>query len=266
MNEELSPKRNRIRRGIYVLPNLITTASLFCGFYSIIASFQEKFVIAAITILAALVLDGMDGRIARITNTTSKFGAEYDSLSDLIAFGVAPSLLAYNWTMSFYGKWGWIAAFLFVVCGALRLARYNIQIGIIESKVFNGLPIPAAASVIATAVLFYDYVGVEGKFHNYYLLFFVTTLSLLMVSNIKYYSFKDMKLFVRKPFMSFFLLVILLILAVAETQIMAFIVFLGYAISGPIWSVIKFGQKMRLKVKENKKKQQKNLRPGRDKE
>jgi CDP-diacylglycerol--serine O-phosphatidyltransferase len=265
MNQDFSPKKNRIRRGIYVLPNLITTASLFCGFYSIIASSQEKFVIAAITILAALVLDGMDGRIARFTNTTSKFGAEYDSLSDLIAFGVAPSLLAYNWTMSFYGKWGWIAAFLFVVCGALRLARYNIQIGIIESKVFNGLPIPAAASVIATTVLFYDYVGVEGKFHNYYLLFFVTILSFLMVSNIKYYSFKDMKLFVRKPFMSFFLLVILLILAVAETQIMAFIVFLGYAISGPIWSLIKLGQKMWLKLGENKKNKQNKLLPEQDK-
>jgi CDP-diacylglycerol---serine O-phosphatidyltransferase len=266
MNKDLSPRKNRIRKGIYVLPNLITTASLFCGFYSIIASFQDKFVIAAITILAALVLDGMDGRIARITNTTSKFGAEYDSLSDLIAFGVAPSLLAYNWTMSFYGKWGWIAAFLFVVCGALRLARYNIQIGIVESKVFNGLPIPAAASVISTTVLFYDYVGVEGKFHNSYLLFFVTILSLLMVSSIKYYSFKDMKLFVRKPFMSFFLLVIVLILAVAETQIMAFIVFLGYAISGPIWLVIKFIQKKLLKVRENKKNKQSNILPEQDKE
>jgi CDP-diacylglycerol---serine O-phosphatidyltransferase len=266
MNQDLSPRRNRIRKGIYVLPNLITTASLFCGFYSIIASFQEKFVIAAITILAALVLDGMDGRIARITNTTSKFGAEYDSLSDLISFGVAPSLLAYNWTMAFYGKWGWIAAFLFVVCGALRLARYNIQIGIIESKVFNGLPIPAAASVIATTVLFYDYVGVEGKFHNSYLLFFVTILSLLMVSSIKYYSFKDLKLLVRKPFMSFFLLVIILILAVAETQIMAFIVFLGYAISGPIWSVVKFIQKKLLKVRENEKNIQSNIPPEQDKE
>ena len=246
-------RKIRIKKGIYVLPNLITTASLFCGFYSIIASFQEKFVISAITILAALVLDGMDGRIARMTNTSSKFGAEFDSLSDLVAFGVAPALLAYNWAMSFYGKWGWIAAFLFVVCGALRLARYNIQIGIIESKVFNGLPIPAAASVIATTVLFYDYVGVEGKFYNPYLLVFVALLSVLMVSSIKYYSFKDMKLLVRKPFMSFFLLVILLILIVAETQIMAFVVFLGYAISGPIWSAIKIIQKIRLQPEEKKK-------------
>jgi CDP-diacylglycerol--serine O-phosphatidyltransferase len=252
MNKETTLKKIRIKKGIYVLPNLFTTASLFSGFYSIIASVQEKFVIASITILAALVLDGLDGRIARMTNTTSKFGAEYDSLSDLVCFGVAPSLLAYIWAMSFYGKWGWIAAFIFVVCGALRLARYNIQIGIIESKVFNGLPIPAAASAVATTVLFFDYAGVEGKFHNPYLLFFVVILSLLMVSNVKYYSFKDMNLFVRKPFMSFFFLVILLILVVAETQIMAFVVVLGYAISGPVWWGFKFSRQMAQKAKEKK--------------
>jgi CDP-diacylglycerol---serine O-phosphatidyltransferase len=256
INKENSFKKIRIKKGIYVLPNLFTTASLFAGFYSIIASVQEKFVIAAITILASLVLDGLDGRIARFTNTTSKFGAEYDSLADLVAFGVAPSLLAYTWAMSFYGKWGWIAAFMFVVCGALRLARYNIQIGIIDSKVFNGLPIPAAASVVATTVLFFDYVGVEGKFHNPSLLFFVIVLSLLMVSNVKYYSFKDLKLLVRKPFMSFFLLVILLILVVAETQIMAFVVFLGYAISGPIWWIGKCCRQIGANTKEKKITQQ----------
>ena len=256
MNKETPLKKIRIKKGIYVLPNLFTTASLFAGFYSIIASVQEKFVVAAVAILAALVLDGLDGRIARITNTTSKFGAEYDSLSDVIAFGVAPSLLAYNWAMSFYGKWGWIAAFMFVVCGALRLARYNIQIGIIESKVFNGLPIPAAAAVVATTVLFFDYAGVEGKFHNPYLLFFVVVLSLLMVSNVKYYSGKDMGLFVRKPFMSFLLLVILLIVIVAAPEIMAFVIMFGYALSGPIWWVIKVSRQIAQRAREKKKNKQ----------
>ena len=256
MNKETAFKKIRIKKGIYVLPNLITTASLFAGFYSIIASIQGKFVVAAIAILVSLVLDGLDGRIARMTNTTSKFGAEYDSLSDLVAFGVAPSLLAYNWAMFFYGKWGWIAAFMFVVCGALRLARYNIQIGIIESKVFNGLPIPAAAAVVATTVLFFNYAGVEGQFHNPYMLFFVVVLSLLMVSSVKYYSGKDMKLFARKPFMSFFLLVIILILVVAETQIMAFVVILGYVLSGPIWWVIKFSRLLAQKAREKKKHKQ----------
>jgi CDP-diacylglycerol--serine O-phosphatidyltransferase len=252
MNKETPFKKSRIKKGIYILPNLFTTASLFCGFYSIIASLKEQFVPASIIILVAVVFDGLDGRIARFTNTTSKFGAEYDSLSDVIAFGVAPSFLAYNWAMSFYGKWGWLAAFLFVLCGALRLARYNIQIGIIESKVFNGLPIPAAASVVATTVIFFDYAGVEGKFHDPSMLFFVTVLSILMVSNIKYYSFKDLKLLARKPFMTFFSVILLLIIVLAIPEIVAFVALLGYAISGPIWWLAKFGQQTRRKAKEKK--------------
>ena len=249
MNTEISPKKIRIKKGIYVLPNLFTSASLFCGFYSIIASFKEHFVPASVAILFSVVFDGIDGRIARLTNTTSKFGAEYDSLADVIAFGVAPSLLAYSWAMSIYGKWGWLVAFLFVLCGALRLARYNIQIGLIESTVFNGLPIPAAASVVATTVIFFssDYVGVEGTFHNLFILVFVIILSLLMVSNIKYYSFKDMKLLVRKPFMIFFLLIALSIIIVAEPELMFFVLMLGYALSGPIWLVVKIIRKSKEK-------------------
>jgi CDP-diacylglycerol--serine O-phosphatidyltransferase len=245
MNTENSPQKMRMKKGIYILPNLFTSASLFCGFYSIIASFKEHFVPASIAILFSVVFDGLDGRIARLTNTTSKFGAEYDSLADVIAFGVAPSLLAYSWAMSIYGKWGWIVAFLFVLCGALRLARYNIQIGIIESSVFNGLPIPAAASVVATTVIFFssDYIGVEGKFHNIFIIIFVIILSLLMVSSIKYYSFKDMKLLVRKPFTIFFWLVVLSIIIVAEPELMFFVIMLGYALSGHIWWVVKFIRK-----------------------
>ena len=231
--------------GIYVLPNLFTSASLFCGFYSIIASFKEHFVPASVAILFSVVFDGIDGRIARLTNTTSKFGAEYDSLADVIAFGVAPSLLAYSWAMSIYGKWGWLVAFLFVLCGALRLARYNIQIGLIESNVFNGLPIPAAASVVATTVIFFssDYVVVEGKFHNIFILVFVVILSLLMVSSIKFYSFKDMKLLARKPFTIFFSLIVLSIIVAVEPELMFFVLMLGYALSGPIWLVVKIIRK-----------------------
>jgi CDP-diacylglycerol--serine O-phosphatidyltransferase len=256
MDKEAPLKKSRIKKGVYVLPNLFTTASLFAGFYSVIASLQGKFIVAAAAILVSLVLDGLDGRIARMTNTTSKFGAEYDSLADLVAFGVAPSLLAYNWVMSFYGRWGWIAAFMFVLCGALRLARFNIQLGIIESKVFNGLPIPAAAAFVATTVLFFNYIGVEGKFYTPYILFFVIVLSLLMVSNVKYYSGKDMKLFARKPFMSFLLLVILLIVIVAEKEIMSFLLMMGYVISGPVWWVIKFSRQSAQKAHEKKKDKQ----------
>lgn len=239
MNMENSPQKMRIKKGIYILPNLFTSASLFCGFYSIISAFKENFVPAAIAILVSVIFDGLDGRVARMTNTTSKFGAEYDSIADVIAFGVAPAVLAYSWSLSVYGKIGWIAAFLFVLCGALRLARYNIQIGIIDSKVFNGLPIPAAASVVATTVIFFDFHGVEGRFYSYAILFSVFILSLLMVSGVKYYSFKDMSLLKRKPFTIFFWLTVLLIIIVLYLEVMLFVIMLGYAISGPAWWVIK---------------------------
>lgn len=240
----------RIKKGIYLLPNLFTSASLFCGFYSIIASFKEHFVPAAIAVLVSVIFDGLDGRVARLTNTTSKFGAEYDSLADVISFGIAPAILAYSWSLSIYGKWGWIVAFLFVLCGALRLARFNIQIGIIESNVFNGLPIPAAASVVATMVIFFDYVGAEGKFHNIFIMIFVILLSLLMVSSVKYYSFKDMSLLARKPFTIFFWSTVLLVIIVAEPEIMFFVIILGYAISGPIWWVIKADRRRHQVAKE----------------
>jgi len=250
MKERTPSRRDSFRKkGIYVLPNLFTTASLFCGFYAIIAAVKEHFEPAAVAILAAAVLDGLDGRIARMTHTTSKFGAEYDSLSDLVAFGVAPAILTYIWALSSYGKWGWLAAFLFVACGALRLARYNVQIGLIESKVFNGLPIPAAAVVTATGVLLFHYLGGEGKFGNPLLLFVVVALSLLMVSSIKYYSFKDLNFFSRKPFMSFVLIVVILTIVVAEPQIMIFTFSLGYSLSGPAWLLAKIGKKAYADVK-----------------
>ncbi len=247
MNSERRIRNIRIKKGIYVLPNLFTTASLFMGFYSIIASIQEKFFMAALAIFISLLFDGLDGRIARITNSTSRFGAEYDSLADLVAFGVAPALLAYLWAMSFYGKLGWMAGFLFVVCGALRLARYNIQIGIIDSKVFNGLPIPAAACVVAATVIFFDYLGVEGTFHNPQMMVLVVVLALLMVSNIKYYSGKDMKLFARMPFMTFLIILGVLLVIIYKPEVMIFIIFVGYAISGPLWWVVKFIRKISAK-------------------
>jgi len=257
MNKEPRVKNMRIKKGIYLLPNLLTTASLFAGFYSIIASVQGKYYIAAIAILVSLVFDGLDGRIARMTNTTSKFGAEYDSLSDLIAFGVAPSLLVYIWAMSSDEKLGLFAGFLFVACGALRLARYNIQIGIIDSKVFNGLPIPAAASVIATAVIFFHFVGIEGKYYQSYIIYSVILLSLLMVSNIKYYSFKGMNFHTRMPFKIFLIVVgilllicYLLFISTISLSLWPFVIFMGYAISGPVWWVIKLGQKITSRAKE----------------
>lgn len=249
-------KKDNMKKGIYILPNLFTTASLFFGFYAIVFSMRGDFSRAAIAILVAAVLDALDGRIARITRTVSKFGAEYDSLADLVAFGVAPAILSYTWSLSPFGRWGWLASFLFVVCGALRLARFNIQIGIIESKVFNGLPIPAAASVLATGVLLFYYLGGAGQLNHPSILIGIIVLSLLMVSNIKYYSFKDLNLFSRKPFMTFFVIVVLLIIVVAEPQIMLFTFALGYSISGPVWKLSNIVKKRSYKEKAKVQKQE----------
>jgi len=239
-------RKDQMKKGIYVLPNLFTTASLFSGFYSIIASMKGMYEIAAWTILIALVFDGLDGRIARMTRTTSKFGSAYDSLADLVAFGVAPAILSYHWALMSFGKWGWLAAFLFVTCGALRLARFNVQTAIIDSKVFNGLAIPAGASVIATAVLLYFKLGGEGQFHSLSILIGTIAVALLMVSSIKYYSFKDLNFFARKPFMSFVLIVVILIIVIAETQIMIFTFSFGYALSGPVWLIYKLSRRKRV--------------------
>ena len=243
MKKSSKINRDNMKKGIYILPNLFTTASLFFGFYSIIASIGGDFSRAAVAIIISCILDGLDGKIARVTNTASRFGAEYDSLSDLVAFGMAPAILAYSWALVSFGRYGWLTAFLFVVCGALRLARFNVQIGIMDSKVFNGLAIPAAATVIATSVLFFYYLGGEGQFNNVSVLAGTVGLSLLMVSNIKYYSFKDMDFFSRKPFMTFVLIIFMLIVIVLEPQIMLFVLSLGYGLSGPVWMLCKIAKK-----------------------
>jgi len=250
MKERSRFPKGKMKKGIYVLPNLFTTASLFSGFYSIIASMKGLYEVAAIAILVAAVLDALDGRIARMTNTTSKFGAEYDSLADLVSFGVAPAIMAYTWSLFAFGRWGWLVSFLFVTCGALRLARFNIQIGIIDSKVFNGLPIPGAAAVVATGVLIYYKLGGVGHFNHLLVLISVMVLALFMVSNIKYYSFKDLNFFARKPFMSFVLIICVLIIVVAEPQIMIFTFTAGYSLSGPVWLIFKLAKKL-TGIKEN---------------
>jgi len=252
MKKDVTLKRERVKKGIYVLPNLFTSASLFCGFYSIVASMKGDYHLAAVTIIIAFILDGLDGRIARMTNTTSQFGSQYDSLSDLVAFGVAPAILGYTWSLSSYGKWGWLAAFIFVACGALRLARFNVQIGLIESKLFNGLPIPGAASVVATGVLLFYYLGGEGRFVNLSFFVVMVGLSLLMVSNIKYYSFKDLNFFSRKPFTSFVVIIFILGIIVAEPQIMIFTFAFGYCLSGPTWTLFRMAKKAYVGLKEKK--------------
>jgi CDP-diacylglycerol--serine O-phosphatidyltransferase len=223
------------RRGIYLVPNLLTTGNLFSGFYSLISVFNADYLRAALAILVAMAFDILDGKSARLTKTTSRFGVEYDSLADLVSFGLAPGLLIYSWALSTYGRVGWVAAFLFVVCGALRLARFNVQVGTSESKHFLGLPIPAAAGVIASLVVLDHHIlrmGTEIK--PMLILGLIYTLAFLMVSTFRYRSFKDFHLRGRKPFHVLVSAVLVLIILAAEPQILLFVLFAGYALSGVI--------------------------------
>lgn len=227
-------KDRRKFRGIYILPNLLTTASLFSGFYAIVAAVNGRFEAAALAILASLILDGLDGRVARMTKSASNFGVQYDSLADLVAFGVAPGLLVYLWALKPYGRFGWVAAFLFVVCGALRLARFNVQLGSIDPRYFNGLPIPAAATMVATAILFYYDLGEWAPSRHVYILAMIYLLSFLMVSNIKFHSFKSFELFKRKPFHVLVSAVLIFLVVAIEPYTMGFLFMAAYIISGPI--------------------------------
>ncbi len=228
-------KRERRRfRGVFLIPNLITTGSLFAGFYAIAAAMDGRFHAAAWAIFIALVLDGLDGRIARLTKTTSGFGVQYDSLADLVSFGVAPALLVYLWALKPYQQFGWVAAFLFVVCGALRLARFNVQQGSFDPRYFNGLPIPAAAMQIATAVAFYYEIGEWAPEKHIYILVMIYVLSFLMVSNVKYISFKKVELFRRHPFHTLVGLVLIFVVIAAAPNFMGFLVMVVYVASGPI--------------------------------
>ena len=240
-------RNGSVKKGIYLVPNLITSASLFGGFYSIVAALDGNYYASAVAILISVLLDAMDGRIARLTNTNTRFGIEYDSLADLVSFGVAPAILIFTWALRPYGRFGWLAAFLFVVCGALRLARFNIQINTVESRVFNGLPIPAAASLVATTVLLFSYLEQEGMAKHVTVLLFTYLLAFLMVSNIKYYSFKDLDLKERRPFNLLVIGILLLVVVALEPHIMLFLLSLAYVLSGPVISLRRKGERRQRK-------------------
>lgn len=223
-----------MRKGVYILPNLFTTGNLFCGFWAIISVFQEKFFYAAVAILLASVFDVLDGKVARLSGATSKFGVQYDSLADLISFGVAPALLAFSWALRPYGRFGWLAAFLFVVCGALRLARFNVQSSSGEVKYFKGLPIPAAASMIALTILLYLRLIETGWVKDIVILVMIYILAFLMVSNIRYFSFKELDLARRKPFSIFIFIVLSMIVIVMEPTLVLFGFIFFYILSGPV--------------------------------
>ncbi len=227
------------RRGIYLLPNLFTTAALFCGFYAIVAAIHHRYEPAAVALFVAMIMDGMDGRVARLTHTTSDFGVQYDSLSDLISFGLAPSLVVYQWSLAAWGKPGWLAAFIYAAATALRLARFNTQAGSADKRYFQGLPSPAAAAVIAGMIWSGDFLGLRDQAGIIFVTFPITVLTgILMVSNIRYESFKDLDLHGRVPFVAVLIAVFVLVLIAIEPSLILFAMALIYAVSGPLTTLV----------------------------
>jgi len=225
--------RTRFRRGASLVPALFTTGNLFLGFWAIVHAFGGRHFQAAQCILGAGVLDALDGRIARLTGTTSEFGAELDSLSDAISFGVAPAVLAYSWGLSAAPRAGWLAAFLFVMCGVLRLARFNVQRHVIDSRFFVGLPIPLAAAPVAALVLF-EPGPLTERTEAVLVMSLVAILGLLMVSTLRYRSFKDIDLRTRRSYLSVLVIAGLFLLVALHPESVLLLGASGYAVSGPL--------------------------------
>jgi CDP-diacylglycerol--serine O-phosphatidyltransferase len=226
------------RKGIYLLPNLLTTGAMFAGFYAVIAGMEGDFRHACVAIIVAMFLDTLDGRVARLTNTSSAFGAEYDSLSDLVAFGVAPALICFSWALSSLGKAGWTVCFIYVACTALRLARFNVQLGTTDKRFFVGLASPSAAGLVVFMVwaLYENQVAVTGFVAL--IAAMVTFIAAgLMVLNINYYSFKDLDMKNRVPFIVMILVILVLAIVSWDPPIVLFIMAILYASSGPAMAI-----------------------------
>ncbi|RKQ95826.1 CDP-diacylglycerol--serine O-phosphatidyltransferase [Kushneria sinocarnis] len=225
------------RRGIYLLPNLFTTAALFSGFFSVVAALNGNFGSAAIAIFISMVLDGFDGRVARLTNTQSEFGEEYDSLADMLSFGVAPAVVAFSWILQDVGNLGWIAAFIYVAGAALRLARFNVQIGSTDKNWFIGLPSPSAAAVVAGCVWTFHSFAATALGFKVLMAIIVAAVGILMVSNIRYYSFKEVDFRSPVPFVALLAIVLGFVVISLEPAVMLLLFFGGYALSGPLMSL-----------------------------
>ena len=231
---QLESGKHKRGRGIFLLPNLFTSAALFSGFYAVLAAMNDQFEKAAIAIFIAMVLDGLDGRVARMTNTQTAFGAEYDSLSDMVAFGLAPALVMYEWGLASLGKPGWLAAFIYTAGAALRLARFNAQLEVADKRYFQGLPSPSAAAIIAASV----WVAVDNGIGAESLAVFAGLLTgacgLLMVSNVRYHSFKQVDLKGKVPFFALVLVMLVFAVILSEPPLVLFTGFAVYALSGPV--------------------------------
>ena len=242
--------------GIYLLPNLLTTASLFAAFYSIVASLEAQYEVAVIAIFIGMVADGLDGRIARMTNTQSAFGAEYDSLSDMVTFGVAPALLLYSWSLQQLGKFGWLVAFIYTAAVALRLARFNTQVETADKRYFQGLACTPAAAIVAS----FAWVCYQNHWSHVFISVVTAVLAIvtavLMVSNVRYYSFKELDFKGKVPFLHVLLIVILFVAVAANPSVVLFIGFMLYALSGPLQTLVALQRvrKQRRQVADAKKK------------
>ena len=230
------------RRGIYLLPNAFTTANLFCGFFAIVMAMNLKFDYAAVAIFAAMLLDSVDGRVARLTNTQSEFGAQYDSLSDMLSFGAAPALVVYEWSLRGMGKLGWLAAFVYCAGAALRLARFNTNIGVVDKRYFQGLPSPAAAALVTGFVWLMDDLRFTGPELSWFSWIITLYAGLTMVTNVPFYSFKEVNFRKSVPFIAIFLIVLVFVLISSDPPKVLFGMFVLYGLSGYIiyfWRLFK---------------------------
>jgi CDP-diacylglycerol--serine O-phosphatidyltransferase len=232
-----SPNHPVKNKGIYLLPNLFTTAGLFSGFYAVISSMNGHFELASIAIFIAMICDGLDGRVARLTNTQSDFGAEYDSLADMVSFGMAPAILAYNWALQDLGKVGWLAAFIYCACAALRLARFNTQVSVADKRYFQGLASPAAAALIAGSIWSGSKYELDPTDINYLAALITALTGLLMVSNLRYHSFKEVDWRGKVNFVVMLLLVGVFVIISVEPAIILCLGFYIYALSGPVITI-----------------------------
>lgn len=236
------------RRGIYLLPNLFTTAALFAGFYAIVQAMNQRFEQAAVAIFVAMVLDGLDGRVARLTHTQSAFGAEYDSLSDMVCFGAAPALIMYEWTLKDLGRLGWISAFVFCLGAALRLARFNTNIDVVDKRFFQGLPSPAAAALCAGLVWVIDDFGIQRAEVIRGIAAALTLFAgITMVSNVPFYAFKDINLRRSVPFWAVLLVAFAMILISSNPPMILFLLFVAYSFSGYVVWLVKWRRSLKHK-------------------
>ncbi len=228
---------SRRRKGVYLLPNIITTLSFFSGFLAIVWSSQSRFEDAALAIVFAALMDGLDGKVARLTNTASEFGVQYDSLADLVAFGIAPSVLFWHWHLHNFGRLGVAFCFIFSVCAALRLARFNISTAVTNKKFFIGLPTPAAGCTAVSFVFFAQFIPeIMHWFTPYMALVLTISLGMLMVSRVRYYSFKEYAFVKAHPFSTMVTVILLFALLISQPKLLAFFVALSYIIAGLVYT------------------------------